>query len=53
LEKIELQLGLSDKFFTESGALFIGLQKYRAVDKDLDLAGDKDATAVGMGRWPW
>jgi hypothetical protein len=47
-EKIKLQLGLSDKPFTESGALFTVFRKYRVVDKDLDPAGDKDATAVGM-----
>jgi hypothetical protein len=33
LEKIELQLGLSDKFFTESVALFLDLQKNHAEDK--------------------
>jgi hypothetical protein len=48
LEKIGLQLGLLDKPFTESGALFTIFRKYRAVDKDLDLDGDKDATTVGM-----
>jgi hypothetical protein len=30
---MELQVDLSDKLFTESGALFIGLQKNRAEDK--------------------
>jgi hypothetical protein len=31
----------------------IGLQWYSAWgDKDLDLAGDKDAMAIGMGRRP-
>jgi hypothetical protein len=43
-----LQLGQSVKLFTESSALFTVSRKYRAVDKDLDLTGDKDATAVGM-----
>jgi hypothetical protein len=46
---MELQVDLSNKLFTESGALFTGLQKNRTEDKDPDLAGDKDATAVGMG----
>jgi hypothetical protein len=46
-------MGGQISFLLNQGALFIGLQKYRTVDKDLDLAGDKDATAVGMGRWPW
>jgi hypothetical protein len=31
---MELQVDLSDKHFTESGALFTGLQKNHADDKD-------------------
>jgi hypothetical protein len=31
---MELQVDLSDKLFTESGALFTSLQKTRAEDKD-------------------
>jgi hypothetical protein len=49
-EKIKLQFDLSDKFFTESSALFTGLQKYRAVDKNQPLAGDKNATVAWDGR---
>ena len=48
MEKTGLQFDLAVKLFTQSSALFTVFRKYRAVDKDLDLAGDKDATAVGM-----
>jgi hypothetical protein len=41
LEIIWSKDGLSSDFLTENGALFIELQK--------DLAGDKNATAVGDG----
>ena len=45
-----LQLGQSVKLFTESSVLFTVFRKYHAVDKNLDLAGDKDVAVARVRR---
>jgi len=43
---MEFQLALSVKLLIEFRALFTVIRLYRTVDKILDLAGDKNATAA-------
>jgi hypothetical protein len=53
---MELQVDLSDKLFTESGALFIGLQKNHAEDKGQPLLAIRtpwrSGWAGGRGKYP-
>jgi hypothetical protein len=55
-EKIKLQFDLSNKLFTDSGALFTGLQKYRAVDKGQPSPAIRtpwrSGWAGGRGKYP-
>jgi hypothetical protein len=45
---MELQVDLSDKLFSESGALFTGLQKNRAEDKDQPSPAIRTPPQLGM-----
>jgi hypothetical protein len=45
---MELQVDLSDKLFTKSGALFTGLQKNHAEDKDQPSPAIRTPPQLGM-----